>query len=131
MTDWPGAVLFDARRTLLHIDAEELLADLAAEGGPAVGFDDHDVHAALILADDAAAPGTTAETWRGLLGLPESAAEACARALARAHRRHDLDPHARTVLHTLREHGVRIGALVDDPEQLAGLPTPDVVVPGT
>jgi beta-phosphoglucomutase-like phosphatase (HAD superfamily) len=54
-----------------------------------------------------------------------------ARALARAHRRHDLDPHARTVLHTLREHGVRIGALVDDPEQLAGLPTPDVVVPGT
>lgn len=131
MTGQPSAVLFDARRTLLHIDPEELLADLAAEGGPNVGFDDHDVHAALILADDIAAPGTTAHVWCGLLGLPESAVEACSRALARAQRRCDLDPHARTVLHALRERGVRLGALVDDPEQLAGLPTPDVVVTGT
>ncbi|MGN9908685.1 galactosyltransferase-related protein [Phytohabitans sp. LJ34] len=124
-----GAVLFEARHTFWRIDGDELLAGLTAEGLPVAGLDDKDVCKALLAAEDfVPPPGSPATAWCALLGLPASAAQACARALSRGDRRADLDADAHAVVARLRSAGVRVGAVVRQLELLDGLPAIDAVV---
>ncbi len=110
----PRAILFDVGMTLVHPDGTVISEELAARG--VSGVTASDAGAALQMACDAShmrlpsaydAIGRTGLAFAGALGLPPEPTVAALRTcLTERDLYRELDPHAASVLQTLRDLGI-------------------------